>query len=211
MALMYYARIRMILQLKPLLLQSSFPATVVSVFAGGFEEQLIADDLSLRKGDNYKYVQARSHIVYMHTLFFEYLAKENPGKLSLVHIFPGLVTGPGFSNPQLPLIFRLFWHYFFVPVLSRFYCVPHAECGARMLSLLSAKYPALSDAEGDQDAIKATNGKLGGGSYALDKDGEDNFKPQKYADKDKSALEKLVYNHNMSALDTIASGKTFTE
>lgn len=211
MALMYYARIRMILQLKPLLLQSSFPATVVSVYAGGHEEKLIADDISLRKPENYKYAQARSHVVYMYTLFFEHLARENSGKLSLSHVFPGLVTGPGFYNPQLPLVFRLFWRYFFVPLLSGFVCVPHAECGARMLSLLSAKYPAASDGEPVQDAIKSTNGKLGGGSYALGWDGEDTFKPEKYADKDKDALEKLMYSHTTNALDTIASGKVFTE
>jgi hypothetical protein len=91
MSLMYYSRMRAITKLLPLLLKSKLPATVVSVYAAGMEGKLYPDDLSLRDQKHYSYLQARSHMNYMHTLFMETLAEQNPGKLSLIHIFPDLV------------------------------------------------------------------------------------------------------------------------
>jgi hypothetical protein len=72
------------------------------VYAAGFEAKLFEEDLSLRSLDKYSYPQARSHIIYMKTLFFETLAAQNKGKFALVHIFPGLVLGPGFNDPGYP-------------------------------------------------------------------------------------------------------------
>ncbi|OJK05076.1 hypothetical protein ASPACDRAFT_56477 [Aspergillus aculeatus ATCC 16872] len=111
MSLLYYSRMRAITNLLPLLLQSPLPATIVSVYAAGFEGKLYTDDLSLRNLKLYSYTQARSHMIYMHTWFMEQLAERHRGRLRLVHIFPGLVLGPAFANPELPAWFRGFWRW----------------------------------------------------------------------------------------------------
>jgi hypothetical protein len=43
----------------------------------------------------------------MKTLFFEILAAQNKGKLALMHIFSGLVLGPGFNDPEYPAWFSV--------------------------------------------------------------------------------------------------------
>ena len=48
MSLMYYSRLRAVLNLVPLLTKSALPAAVVSVYAAGMEGKLYPDDLSLR-------------------------------------------------------------------------------------------------------------------------------------------------------------------
>ena len=102
MARFYYSRMASITKLLPLLLGASLPAAVVSVYAAGMEAKLYPEDLSLRQPSHYSYFQARSHIVYMHTCFFEELAKRHRGKLRLVHIFPGLVVHKGMYSKDNP-------------------------------------------------------------------------------------------------------------
>ena len=131
MSLMYYSRMRAIVQLQPLLLKSSLPARIVSVYAAGFEDKLYPDDLSLRDLKLYKYLQARSHMVYMHTLFMETLAEKYSDKLALTHIFPGLVIGPAFYSSENPLWFRIIFRLLH-PLIGRFVTVPRQESGARM-------------------------------------------------------------------------------
>lgn len=105
MALMYYSRLRAITKLLPLLIKAATPATVVSVNAAGAETKLDPDDLSLRDLNHYSYSQARSYMCYMHTFFMETIAEQHPRELTLLHIFPGLVYGPDFKNPELPVWF----------------------------------------------------------------------------------------------------------
>ncbi|OJJ50329.1 hypothetical protein ASPZODRAFT_128945 [Penicilliopsis zonata CBS 506.65] len=214
MSMMYYSRMRAIIQLRPLLLRSSKPATVVSVYAGGFEEKIYPDNLSLRYPMKYAYLQARSHIVYMHTAFFEALAAENKGRLSLVHVFPGLVIGPGFNDPEYPGWIRLMMKWILFPILGRLVAVEPAECGDRMLSLASPRYaPRSTDKPTvkDGELVRATNGELGGGCYALTSNGEDNFKPKIYAKLDKEKLRQQIVAHTLRAFEVIAAGGVFTE
>ncbi|KAL3443186.1 hypothetical protein BJX65DRAFT_312041 [Aspergillus insuetus] len=87
------------------------------------------------------------------TLFLETFAAQNKGKPALVHIFPGLVLGPGFS---------------------RLLTMDPWESGERMLALASKRYPPQSECidsadriEDAREMVRATNGQPGGGSYAL--------------------------------------------
>lgn len=213
MSLMYYSRMRIITNLLPLLLKSKLPATIVSVYAASMEVKLFPDDLSLRDLSHYSYSQARSHMCYMHTLFMETLAEPHPGKLSLVHIFPGLVLGPGFQNPELPAWFRVIWHWIFVPIFGRFVTVPPQECGERMLSLASSRYPAISGGtmHDDDNAILGTNGKPGGGVYSLTWNGESNYNKKAYEKIDKSQMREKVWNHTMKAFQVVEAGNVFDE
>jgi hypothetical protein len=59
MSLMYYSRMRIITKLMPLLLKPDLPATVMSVYAAGIEQNLFPEDLSLRSPKRYSYAQAQ--------------------------------------------------------------------------------------------------------------------------------------------------------
>jgi hypothetical protein len=93
---------RLILKLLPLLLASPLPAHVVSVYGAGKEGKLFPEDLSLRDPKHYGFSNARSHVVYMTTFFMEALAERHRGRLSLIHVFPGLVMIAGFDSVRLP-------------------------------------------------------------------------------------------------------------
>jgi hypothetical protein len=201
------------MKLLPLLTKSNLPATVVSVYAAGMEGILFEDDLSLRDLKHHSYSNARSHMNYMHTLFFETLAEQNPGKLRLIHIFPGLVLGPGFSNPELPRWFRVLWHWIFVPLFGRLVSVPRDESGDRMLSLASPHYPARSNGNPEGPGVVAlgTDGKPGSGAYSLGWKGEDTLPKKAYAKVDKDELRAKIWHHTTKAFDVIESGNVFTE
>jgi hypothetical protein len=219
MSLMYYSRMRIVLQLLPLLLASSRSATVVSVYAAGMEAKLFPDDLSLRDTKAYSYLQARSHMCYMHTLFFEALAQKHPGKLSLVHIFPGLVPGPGFHGPEVPLWFRIIFFWFVMPTVGRWVTVDPTECGERMLSLAGGLYPAAAAAASSDDGppsgagavIPGTDEGPDSGTYCLTWNGESNYPGKKYAVLDKKALRTRVWDHTVRAFEVIEKGVVFTE
>jgi hypothetical protein len=137
MSLMYYSRMRAITKLMPLLLKPDLPATVVSVYAAGIEQKLFPEDLSLRNPKHYSYAQARSHMVYMHTLFFDSLAEQYPDTLRLIHIVPGIVVGPGYWSPEIPLWIRLLLRWLVLPSFGRWIAIPPKVCGQRMMALLA--------------------------------------------------------------------------
>ncbi|KIY03168.1 uncharacterized protein Z520_01635 [Fonsecaea multimorphosa CBS 102226] len=217
MSLMYYSRMRIITKLLPLLLNSHLPATVVSVYAAGMEKKLYADDLSLRDLKRYSYSQARDHMCYMHTLFMESLAQQHPGKLTLIHIFPGLVIGPGFHSTELPRWFRILFHWFVLPLFGRFITVPTGECGERMLSLASSeRYPPRPTTDSSQSkregaAIVGTEETPGSGVYSLTWNGESNFKAKAYKEINKQEMRKKVWDHTMKCFEVVEAGKVFTE
>jgi len=213
MALMYYSRMRIIMNLMPLLLKSTLPATVVSVYAAGAEAKLFPEDLSLRDLSHYSYSQARSHMVYMHTLFMETLAEQHRGKLALIHIFPGLVLGPGFKNPELPAWFRAVWNWGFVPLFGRLLTVKADDCGDRMLSLATPLYPPWStDQSNNQEGVViGTDGKAGSGVYSLTWSGENNLTTKAYQKFNKDEMRKRVWDHTTKAFEIIEGGNVFTE
>ncbi|EED18859.1 conserved hypothetical protein [Talaromyces stipitatus ATCC 10500] len=213
MSLMYYSRMRAIIQLLPLLLKSTLPSKVVSVYAAGMEAKFYPEDLSLRDLKLYSYGQARSHMVYMHTLFMEMLAEKYPDKLSLIHIFPGLVIGPTFYSSEFPLWFRIMFRVI-NPIFGRFLTVPRQESGARMVNLASSRYlPRSSNSpksyqEGSVEVD--TKGKPGSGVYSLGWKGENNFKPELYEEFDKDEMRKKVWDHTVKAFEVIEAGNMFT-
>ena len=176
------------------------------------ESKLFPDDLSLRDLSHYSYSQARSHMCYMHTLFMETLAEQHRGKLTLGHIFPGLVLGPGFQNPELPTWFRIVWRWIFVPVFGRLVTVPTKECGDRMLSLASPRYPArpVDGSTSQEAAVAGTDEKKGSGVYSLTWNGDSNLNVKAYKKINKDEMRKKVWDHTMKAFEVIEAGQVFT-
>lgn len=213
MSLMYYSRMRAITKLLPLLLKSSLPATVVSVYAAGIEQKLYPDDLSLRNPARYNYSQARSHMVYMHTLFFEALAEKHPDKLRLIHIFPGVVVGPGFWNPEVPFWMRALLRYVLLPLFGRWITTPPEQCGQRMLTLISPSYPrrSLDQPESSTEVVLGTDGTPGSGVYSLGQDGKNNLNAKAYQKFDKDEMRQKIWDHTNRAFEVIESGGVFTE
>ncbi|KAK8025499.1 hypothetical protein PG990_003322 [Apiospora arundinis] len=224
MVMMYYSRMRAIQQLTPLLLKSELPATVVSVFAAGFEAKLFRDDFSLRDPAHYSYLQVRSHLCYMHSMYMAKLAETHnskEGKLRLVHIFPGLVLTSAFDDPVYPAWFRFIFNRILVPLfLKPFVAVDSAESAERMLSLASpVLYPAGGDDSGSENqksgAVRGMDGRLGSGAYSLDWKGDDIHNRKVYAklgnDDVIEVLKKQVWEHTNKAFEVIAAGKMFAE
>jgi hypothetical protein len=172
MSLLCYSRIRFVSRATSLLLASARPsAHVVSVFAGGAEGSLAAGQSPLGTPPPSKYGvnSVRKYTTYMKTFAFEALAKQHAGKLSLSHIFPGLVFGPNFTSDDMPAWFKAIWRVF-SPLIRAFWAVPEEECGRRMLYLATERYPARCSAA--IGAVLSTDGVEGGGAYSVNWDDE---------------------------------------
>ena len=232
MSLLYYSRMRFIIQLLPLLLAASpLPAHVISVYAAGMEGKLFAEDLSLRDPKHYSFLNCRSHVVYMKTLFMEALAQRHPGRLSLVHVFPSLViTETNFDNVRVAAWVKFIWRWLVAPIVRPF-SVPPRESGERMVFLATSRFPARQAAinadvaagdaeitaaaateEGDDGVAVGSDGKRGSGAYAVNWDGEvistkklyDAYKNVREGD-----LAGKVWDHAMKAFEEIESGTAF--
>ena len=222
MSLLYYSRMRFIMNFLPLLLASPLPAHVVSVFAAGLEGNFFPTDLSLRDPKLYSFANLRSHVTYMTTFFMETLTERHPGRLSLVHVFPGVVMTNAFNNSGLPRWFKLTWRV--VSPVVRLFSVPADECGERILFLATPRFPARVEtsegvtAEGGQTNTSAgdietaigTEGRRGSGAYAVNSDGETIPTKKTYAKIRDEGMKVKAWDHTMKAFEEIEAGRVFT-
>ena len=222
MSQLYYSRMRFIIKLLPLLLASPLPAHVVSVYAAGKEEKISPEDLSLRTPGQYGQANVRSHVAYMTTLFMEKLAEQNPGHLSLIHIFPGLVFGDAFSSAGLPTWFKIAFR--LSEPFVRPFTVPIEENGQRILFLATPRYPARqatingtatdldkkSLTDGAIEMALGTDGNRGSGAYACDQNGETIPPKSTYKKLREEGLAGKVWEHTMKAFADIEAGGVFT-
>lgn len=217
MSLLYYSRMRFIMQLLPLLLASSLPAHVVSVFGPGRDTKLYPDDLSLRDPRHYSFINSGSHVAYMTTFYMEKLATSHPDRLSLTHYYPSLVLTNGFKDERLPKWFRLGWRYAVAPIIQPF-TVPQVECGERVIFLASSRYPArpskstggIPKSEGDVEIAISSDGVVGGGAYRGNWNGKAVPLGKAYEKLREEGLSERVWSHTMEAFKEIEAGKVFT-
>ena len=200
-------------QLLPLLLASPLPAHIISIYAAGKETTLTTSDLSLRNPKHYNMSNVRSHAVIMKTLFMESLVERHPGKLSFVHIYPGLVMTGGFDDTRLPLWFRvIFW---LVRPLLGLVTTPGRESGERVLFTATEKFPARMNADGyegkeEMEARVGTDGVQGSGAYAVGSDGETMAIGKIYSSLRAEGAKGQVWEHTMGAFREIEAGRKFT-
>ena len=219
MSLLYYSRLKFTTLLLPLLLSSSLPAHVISVFGPGRDTTLIPTDLSLRSPQNYGFMVSGSHAAYLTTFFMEHLAAQNPGKLALIHYFPGLVLTDAFEDPGLPAWFRWIFRYGW----PLFRCLPFAlngdECGQRVLFNASPRFPARSGdskgasskTEGDIEMAVSSDGVVGGGAYRVNWNGEMVSTGKQYKKLRKEGWFDIAVNHTLKVFEEIEAGKVFAE
>lgn len=217
LSILYYSRIRFIENLLPLLLASPTPAHVLSIYAAGCYSKLFSDDLSLSKPGHYSYFNMRSSAVYQTTLFFEHLAQQHPGKLSLVHIFPGLVLKPNFGK-TLPLWFRVILPVL-EPFMKLFVALPQTESGQRNVFAATShsRFPAKGLAAAEStDGVKPANGSdgvVGSGAYAVtwnaeEVDSRKAFLPSKVG-MGREELTKKVVEHTNDVLSQVTKNGKF--
>jgi NAD(P)-dependent dehydrogenase (short-subunit alcohol dehydrogenase family) len=198
----YYSRIRFILQLIPLLTASPKPGHVISVYAGGFEDGTKPGELPIGCPPDAEYGVGgvRKYTGFMKTFVFEQLAEKYAGKLSLTHIYPGLVDGPTFYSPDMPAWFRFVWR--LMKPLASLYMTSADDCGAVMASLATDRYPAKGQQVSVADPARSSDDMAGGGSYALGQRG-DAQKGVMYAKVRKEDTAKLCWDHTMEVLARI--------
>ena len=174
MALIYYSRVRFILNLLPLLRHAPGLRRVVSVFAGHNEGHFHKHDIQAR---HVAPMSRRPHLATMVTLSLEAFAAQAP-EVSFVHDNPGNVKT---KMRDVPLLRRAA-----SALAGAFTAIPKEQSGDRHLFLAtSAMYGPLlqkGTADGDRAAgvplvvgvrpAIGTNGQVESGVYTVDSDGE---------------------------------------
>ncbi|KAF7553061.1 hypothetical protein G7Z17_g3914 [Cylindrodendrum hubeiense] len=197
----YYSRIRFIMQLMPLLTASPLPGHVISVYAGGFEDGTSPGEwpVGCPADAVYGISTVRKHTCFMKTFVFEELADKYAGKLSLTHIYPGLVDGPTFTGPDMPAWFRLVWR--LLKPLAQLFMTSSEDCGQVMVYLATSNFPAKG-APGSAKATLSTKAEPGGGCYGVGK-WADMPKGIRYEKVRKEDTSKKIWDHTMETLERI--------
>ncbi|KAL7619523.1 hypothetical protein AAE478_010063 [Parahypoxylon ruwenzoriense] len=171
-ALVYYSRIRFVVNLLPLLKDATSLRRVVTVFAGTKEGPLFPNDW---EGYNLGFAVGRGHFASMLTLAFEALAPETP-EVSFVHVYPGFVK-TGISRGSKGIAMAITKALF--KVIGPFVYIPLVEVGERQVFCsTSARFPTTGRiADGvpltkELEEATSTDGKTGGGVYSIDYEAE---------------------------------------
>ncbi|GKT56547.1 hypothetical protein ColTof4_08909 [Colletotrichum tofieldiae] len=192
MSTRYYTRLRALQRLLPLLNNAANPR-VVSVLAAGMENTINEDDLDLRQPGNWAFWPASVHATTMGTLALEVLARENP-KLSIVHLYPGVVATPGLQRARK----------FGIAVSEE---MSVEEAGARGLFLATSDRYATKGGEGlvpvpeGLDAVK----KSGGGIFLVDLQGEAIDNEKGLVDMRKRGVDEKVWKFTLGLFDDIVT------
>ena len=212
-SLLYYSRMRFILQILPHLTASPIQGHVVSVFAPGNENKLFTDDLALRKPENFGFANFNSHTAFMTTLFFEKLAAAHRGKLSLSHCYPGIVETPSLTGDGVPVWFKGIWT--IATPLVKITSTNRRECGDRMLFCTSPRFPARSNnankavitAEKSQrlEVSISSDGIQGVGCYRNNAKSETIPPGKPYNSIRVNEVREKVWEHTMNAFENIST------
>ena len=185
---------RFIQNLTPLLLASTQPAHVISIFAGNMEDSIKSGDdpIGTAPPGKYSITSVRRNTCFMKTFYFEGLAEKYASKISFVHIYPGLVDGPGFYSDEIPLWFRITWRVL-KPLLSWYMTSPEV-CGQVMVYLATKRYPAKGTGDGTAATAFSSQHELGGGAYAVGQRGDES-KKLSWARARKTDTGKKIWQH----------------
>ncbi|KAK9364442.1 retinol dehydrogenase 14 [Lipomyces kononenkoae] len=176
-AVAYYARLRFIVNLLPLLQNATDLRRVVTVLAGTKEGTIDANDFPGRNGSM---LYLRGHFSSMMTFALEAVAKKAPN-VSFIHTFPGFVKtnyGNDLKGPMVTVLKAVFNAIF--PLIGPLIATPFNETGERQLFFMtSARYPAGGDSAAAGVPVpngvtvaRGTNGESGSGVYSVTNDGE---------------------------------------
>ena len=199
----YYARIRFLINLLPLL-NAAPSARVVSILAAGMEGPLWPEDFALKKKEHYGFGKAAGAAASMNTLFFEEMRKQNP-KIVFVHLYPGLVRETGLFDrlEHFGWLTRLFLLWVFQPLVRVFgYSVE--EAGERVLfAATSGKFRAV---EGAGEGIEVgSDGVRGSGAYLLLADSSTTVAPEVVRDLREKGVGRKLVDHTLGEFERICN------
>lgn len=173
-AVAYYARLRLIVNLLPLLRNATDLRRVVSVMAGTKEGPIDMADLGGRTTNMFT-PSGRGHFCSMMTLALEAIARDAPG-VSFVHDYPGFVKtniGKDVKGPVFAILLAI-WEALYL-IIGQFLATPFDEAGERQLFFsTSGRFPGAG--EGSAAGVplpegvtvaQGTNGKLASGVYSI--------------------------------------------
>ena len=204
MSLLYYSRMRFIQNLTPLLLASSETAHVVSIFAGNMEDGIKPgeDPTGTPPAETYGITSVRRNTCFMKTFYFEELAEKHTGKISFVHIYPGLVDGEGFYSDVQPKWFRVVWPVF--KILLSWYMTSPGDCGEVMVFLSTKRYSAKGRETETTQTAYSSHRQLGGGAYAVGQRGDES-KGVSWAKVRREDTGERVWEHTKQTLDNVTA------
>lgn len=190
----YYARMRFLLNLLPLLEKAPSPR-VVSVLAAGQEGKIFPDDMSLKDPKNYGVVNAGGIAATYNTLFMEQLQAQHP-RISFVHTFPGLVRTNLFQTEHFGAAFKFLFNWIVMPTIGRFLFSSQEDAGAR--HLFAATSPMFAAAEpAEALAVAGSNKVKGSGVYMLNEKVDSVQKEKLLGPYRAQGMDKKVWDHTM--------------
>ncbi|RAH59670.1 short-chain dehydrogenases/reductase [Aspergillus piperis CBS 112811] len=170
-SLLYFARMRFIVNLLPLLQQATSLRRVVTVGAAGSEGPIDTTDFEGRKLSAPLF---RGHITSLTTVAFEKLAEKAP-TVSFINTHPRAVQ-TGITREVDNVRMWIVW--LALLLFGRWICIPAIESEERHLFVAtSAKYPARDGDDGvplseGVAVARGIDGMLRGGVYSVTSDGE---------------------------------------
>lgn len=192
----------------PLLTASPRAGHVVSIYGGGMDHTNVKPGKHLigcPPDAEYGINGVREYASFMKNFVFEELAARHAGRLSLSHVYPGLVDGPGFENPELPVWFRLVLRLVIKPLMFWYMTAP-ADCGKVMVYVGTDHFPAKGQKvpEGVQPVL-GTDGEVGSGAYALGQRADLMSKKNEalYVPVREKDVSKKCWDHTMETLERI--------
>lgn len=197
-AIRYYARMRFVTLLLPLLRAAPAPR-VVSVLAGGQEGRLWADDFLLEA--HYSVVNAAGAGASMTSFFMEELARaEGNEKIAFVHLFPGLVVDTALTQTEhFGAVMKALLGWVVLPLLRPFGYTAK-EAGERVLfAATSRSFARLDGGEGGKSGSvsKISEGVVGSGVFLVQADSSTAEETTVYKEMREQGMGPLLYEHTM--------------
>ncbi|KAJ8113341.1 hypothetical protein OPT61_g4505 [Boeremia exigua] len=148
----------------------------------------------------YGITSVRRNTTFMKTCLFEEWAAKHAGKISFVHVYPGLVDGEGFYAESQPKWFRWLWPV--VKMLLAWYMTSPETCGEVMVFLATERYPAAGMGVEGQEVAVSSRGERGGGAYAVGQRGDEG-KGVSWAKVRREDTGRVVWQHTMGELERV--------
>jgi NAD(P)-dependent dehydrogenase (short-subunit alcohol dehydrogenase family) len=202
----YYARMRFVVNLLPLLRSAPSPR-VISVLAGGKEGELWSDDFLLEK--HYSVGIAAGASASMTTLFMEELAAQQANaKIVFVHLFPGLVRDTNlFGTEHFGAVMKFVIGWIVMPLIRPF-CYTSEEVGERVVfAATSGRFRKLADgASGEGSLVSVgSNGKVGSGVYLAQADSSTVEAPKVLKEMREQGVGGKLYDHTTDVFESTAA------
>ncbi|KAI0149538.1 hypothetical protein GGR57DRAFT_504717 [Xylariaceae sp. FL1272] len=202
-ALAHYSRMRFAVQLLPLLGNAPGGGHVSSVLNGGVKPVVLLDDLDLKNPKNRSFGSAFGHLCCIHNVFMCELARRNPGKVALTHIYPGVVDTNLAETSNANWILMFLWKWILRPMTLPF-CIPHDEVGQRMVFTATGRFMSAGvDQVPDAVVAEGMDGKKGSGAYRVTRHGDIYPEEKQYGSLMENGGANEIFEHTMKVFEDI--------